>query len=79
MINVENDAVWTRDNYRRYLCKAGFLESIKLGQYRRIRDIPNSLTLTDLKTIAYDTTLNGLFMELKYLNKESSNGKTNRS
>lgn len=44
----------TIDIYRAWLTAAGYLETVKRGVYRRLRYIPSSLTLSQLKRETYE-------------------------
>lgn len=44
----------TIDIYRAWLTAAGYLEIVKRGVYRRLRYIPPSLTLLQLRREAYE-------------------------
>lgn len=43
----------TIDNYRNWFHKAGYLETIKPGHYKKLKDIPNNLTSVNLRREAY--------------------------
>ena len=41
------------DNYRNHLCLAGYLQKVELGKYKRLKEIPITLTSTQLLYQAY--------------------------
>lgn len=46
--------IGTEDNYMNHLCKIGILKKIKPGLCEKIQDVPQQLTVTKLKKLAYE-------------------------
>lgn len=53
------------DTYRNHLSKAGFLETISPGKYRKLRNIPENMSVNTLTKIAYDKTYRRWFMNIE--------------
>lgn len=44
----------TFDTYRMVLCQIGVLEVVKRGQYKKVKNIPKTLTISKARKLAYD-------------------------
>ena len=53
MMYFQHYNVITIDTYRNYFRAAGFLETVSLGKYRRIKKIPKDITELELKKMCY--------------------------
>ena len=61
----------TRDSYRMTFCRLGFLEKTGRGKYKRVKDIPDNLTLKGSSYSLKECDLSKLFRELDELVKRS--------
>ena len=53
------------DSYRNQLAQAGFLETISPGKYRKIKNIPENISISLLTKALYDKTYRGWFMNFE--------------
>jgi hypothetical protein len=71
--NVKGNGNWTRDTYRNYFCKAGYLDTTSRGKYKINTKIPENMTTKRIQIQAYKE--NNLLRFLLQLGKEKINGR----
>jgi len=67
------NSIHTLDNYRLILYRLGIISWISWGKYRKIKNIPTTLSSTKAREIAFDDSWKSWFTPLEILDKLTGN------